>query len=357
MDPATGRPVDNIKWNKDTPHADDVEITDEVLLTAENIWLATSSTGDYHDNMNGEMFMKWVKNKLMPTFKRMLPGKKMVLVMDNAPHHHVREIGTLSGKTKGAIIDLMKKYQVDHLLLPLTDERKQLMELLPEGHGHVVEDGHVRVPFDEEGFKKTKSKHNALTTPTADELKVGFVAWLKKHKPDVLRCKIEKFIEDEGGAVLWTPPCCPDLQPIELFWAAGKGNVSLNYYHSRSCKETVKDLRDGWHGNLCKQGDVMVPRTPEGEDPDVVEQLDPSDCGKLVGHSIKCANERVKAVPGISGEVDGQLTVDPTYQRVDVAPTAVPIDTLVIPLWKASMLRPRRWRSMWRPAVTTAQSI
>ena len=73
----------------------------------------------------------------------------------------------------------------------------------------------------------------------------------------------------------------------------------------------------------------MVPRTPEGEDPDVVEQLDPSDCGKLVGHSIKCANERVKAVPGISGEVDGQLTVDPTYQRVDVAPTAVPIDTLV----------------------------
>ena len=232
--------MDNIKWNKDTPHADDVEITDEVLLTAENIWLATSSTGDYHDNMNGEMFMKWVKNKLMPTFKRMFPGKKMVLVMDNAPHHHVREIGT-----KGAIIDLMKKYQVDHLLLPLTDERKQLMELLPEGHGHVVEDGHVRVPFDEEGFKKTKSKHNALTTPTADELKVGFVAWLKKHKPDVLRCKIEKFIEDEGGAVLWTPPCCPDLQPIELFWAAGKGNVSLNYYHSRSCKETVKDLRDG----------------------------------------------------------------------------------------------------------------
>lgn len=253
----------------------------------------------------------------------------MILVMDNAPYHHVREIGTLSGKTKGGIIDLMKKYELDHILLPLTDEREKLLESLAEGHGHVVEDGHVRVPFDEEGFKKTKSKYNSLTTPTADELKVGFVVWLKKHKPDVLRCKIEKFIEDEGGAVLWTPPYCPDLQPIELYWAAGKGNVSMNYYHARSCKETVKDLRDGWYGNLYKQGDVMAPRIPEDEDPDFVEQLDPSDCGKLVGHSIRCANVRVKAVPGISGEVDGQLTVDPTYQRVDVAPTAVPIDTLV----------------------------
>lgn len=331
VDPATGRPVDNIKWKKDTPHADDVEVTDEVLLTAENIWLASASTGDYHDNMNGEQFMKWVKNKLMPTFKRMFPGKKMVLVMDNAPYHHVREIGTLSGKTKGGIIDLMKKYEVDHILLPLTDERKALLESLAEGHGHVVEDGHLRVPFDEEGFKKTKSKYNSLTTPTADELKVGFVVWLKKNKPDALRCKIEKFIEDEGGAVLWTPPYCPDLQPIELFWAAGKNNVSLNYYHGRSCVNTVKDLRDGWYGNLYKEGDEMVPRVPEGEDPDVVELLDPSDCGKLVAHSIKCANTRVEAVPGISGKVDadGQLTIDPAYQRVDVAPTAVPIDTLV----------------------------
>ena len=48
--------MDNIKWNKDTPHADDVEITDEALLTAENIWLASSSTGDYHDNMDGKQF-------------------------------------------------------------------------------------------------------------------------------------------------------------------------------------------------------------------------------------------------------------------------------------------------------------
>ena len=328
IDPTTGRPVDNIEWNKDTPHADDKTVTDDLLLTAENIWLASSHTGDYHDNMDGELFNKWVVNKLMPTFKRLYPGKKMVLVMDNAPYHHVRGIGSLSGLNKGKIIGLMKEKGVDYILLPLTDERK---ELLKDDHEYVIENEYIRLPFDEEGFCKTKRKFNALTTPTVDELKVGFVMWLREHKPDVLRCKIEKFIEDDGGTVLWTPPYCPDLQPIELFWAAGKNNVALNYYHGRSCKETVKDLRDGWYGNLYRNaGGVMEPRTPEGEDPDIVELLDECNCGGLVRHaSIKCANIRVEAIPGISGKVEDGLEVDDAYERVQVDATAVPIDTLV----------------------------
>eukprot|EP00563_Minutocellus_polymorphus_P018233 CAMPEP_0197732096 /NCGR_PEP_ID=MMETSP1434-20131217/39598_1 /TAXON_ID=265543 /ORGANISM="Minutocellus polymorphus, Strain CCMP3303" /LENGTH=85 /DNA_ID=CAMNT_0043319219 /DNA_START=71 /DNA_END=325 /DNA_ORIENTATION=+ len=74
---------------------------------------------------------------------------------------------------------------------------------------------------------------------------------------------------------------------------------------------------------------VMEPRTPEGEDPDVVETIDPSNCGKLVAHSIKWANERVKAIPGISGRVEEGLDVDADYERVEVQATAIPIDTLV----------------------------
>ena len=123
VDPATGRPVDNIKWNKDTPHADDVEITDEVLLTAENIWLATSTTGDYHDNMRSDIFLKWVNERLIPTFKRVYPGHKMCLVLDNAPYHHKREIGTLQGISKSKIIELMIEDAVKEIELPFTDCR------------------------------------------------------------------------------------------------------------------------------------------------------------------------------------------------------------------------------------------
>ena len=74
---------------------------------------------------------------------------------------------------------------------------------------------------------------------------------------------------------------------------------------------------------------VMTPRVPEGEDPDLVWEIDASDCGGLVRHSIKCANDRVKAIPGISGTVEKCLVVDPEYKRVEVTPDAIPIDTLV----------------------------
>ena len=38
--------------------------------------------------MNGDMFEKWLKERLIPTFKARYPGKRMYLVMDNAPYHH-----------------------------------------------------------------------------------------------------------------------------------------------------------------------------------------------------------------------------------------------------------------------------
>ena len=47
-------------------------------------WKAKSSTGDYHDEMNGDNF-KWVKEKLIPH----LPPKS-VLIIDNAPYHNLQ---------------------------------------------------------------------------------------------------------------------------------------------------------------------------------------------------------------------------------------------------------------------------
>ena len=44
--------------------------------------------GDYHDNMDGTMFMKWIDERLVPTVRAKYPGKAVYLVMDNAPYHH-----------------------------------------------------------------------------------------------------------------------------------------------------------------------------------------------------------------------------------------------------------------------------
>ena len=75
----------SMTWSGDTPHTHDSN--PESSKTAELLWVSNSSTGDYHDNMNGEMFMQWVQKKLTPAFKEFCldkfgEEKKMILVLD-----------------------------------------------------------------------------------------------------------------------------------------------------------------------------------------------------------------------------------------------------------------------------------
>ena len=65
-------------------HRTDSEHTCEYLFLKK-------STGDYHGMIKNQNFMEWVDEKLIPTFKARFPDKKMILVLDNAPYHHVIE--------------------------------------------------------------------------------------------------------------------------------------------------------------------------------------------------------------------------------------------------------------------------
>ena len=113
------------------------------------LWIAQSHTGDYHDNMNSDMFMLWVKEKLVPVFEQQYPGKTMVLVANNAPYHHKRVIGSLASVSKNKIVDMMLEHSVEYIDLPLTDKRMELV-------GNEVEDrgGCIRIQFDPEEQKK-----------------------------------------------------------------------------------------------------------------------------------------------------------------------------------------------------------
>ena len=70
-----GIPVSDLKWNGDTPHPTK---RNDNELTCELMWKASSSSGDYHDNMNSEMFMRWTTEKLVPTFEKLYPQKNGV---------------------------------------------------------------------------------------------------------------------------------------------------------------------------------------------------------------------------------------------------------------------------------------
>jgi hypothetical protein len=74
-----------------------------------------SRKGDYNKNMNSKMFLKWVNEKVLPTFARLYPGKNL-LIMDNALYHHKRDIGALSNKAKKELIETMKDNNIPHIL-------------------------------------------------------------------------------------------------------------------------------------------------------------------------------------------------------------------------------------------------
>ena len=207
-----GIPVDDLKWSGDTPHP---EPRADGKLTCELLWLANSSTGDYHDNMNSNMFMKWVQEKLVPTFDRLHPGKKMLLICDNAPYHHKREIGSLSGLSKAKLLDLCVKHEFEYLDLECTTSR---VDAFDEDLVTNVEDrGSVfRVDFNVELFRQMSSKSKPWA-PSAKELPIAIMEYMRENLPDLLECKVESYMKERGHFILWTPPYCPDLQPIELF--------------------------------------------------------------------------------------------------------------------------------------------
>eukprot|EP01047_Picozoa_sp_COSAG01_P026436 COSAG01_NODE_1704_length_9434_cov_159.120193_3_plen_435_part_00 len=86
-----GQPIDDRTWGRGK--SKDIAQTERDGLTAELLWTASQSTGDYHDNMDSERFMDWVRGRLIPTFEALYgkgtalggrDGKKMIVVSDNA---------------------------------------------------------------------------------------------------------------------------------------------------------------------------------------------------------------------------------------------------------------------------------
>ena len=305
---ADGNEVSDLKWTKDTPHPQN----DDNKLTAETLWIAQSHTGDYHDNMNAEMFMNWVRDRLLPTFEKKYPKKKMIFVADNAPYHHKRAIGSLGNLNKMDLVQLMVDHDVDHVDLPIDERRNDLIGCDPD----VVDGGDsIRITFDpEEQVKRAGKSKGQARIGTTDELRISFVMYLKQFDPEKLECEVENLLKEKGHRILWTPPYCPELQPIELFWAAGKNHAALWYKEGQKMFKTIELLREGWYGNKGKYSR------------DHPYHKKPVDCLKLWKTALEAAsNKFVGYCEGIDGAI-GSLIVDKNHQHENAE---LPIDTIV----------------------------
>ena len=140
------------------------------LKGTELVWKAKSSTGDYHDEMNGDNFFKWVKEKLTPH----LPPKP-VLIIYNAPHHNL---------------------QVDKC--PIQASRKADIQAWLTRQ---------QIPFG------------------ATLLKAELLQICKQHKP-TSSFLLDSILKEYGHDCLRLPAYHADLNSIELIWATMKGYIA-----------------------------------------------------------------------------------------------------------------------------------
>jgi len=190
------------------------EVASTAQVVFEEVYEDGQDTSDYHNTMTGAKFTNWLQNRLLPAFNSIYPGKKMILVMDNAAYHKARDetwVSTNKSQTKDTLADTLINHGVNSITT---------------GKG-----------------TKLPSHLFATTACTKADLLAAVKKWLADH-PDYNRTIVEKLLADKGHRIVYTPPYSPDLQPIEKLWAFIKQLVAARATADRSiteCRDQVEE--------------------------------------------------------------------------------------------------------------------
>ncbi|XP_072384552.1 uncharacterized protein [Diabrotica undecimpunctata] len=133
-------------------------------------WKSTSKSGDYYDDMNYANFKKGLEKNLLCN----LPPNS-VIVLDNAPYHNTQEDKCPTSASKKCV----------------------MQEWLRERN----------------------------IAYTASMLKPDLYNIIELHKPRYVKYAIDRIIRAQGHDVFRLSPYHPDLNPIEMVWAALKSYV------------------------------------------------------------------------------------------------------------------------------------
>lgn len=148
---------------------------------AKLVFKSTTKTGDYHGQMNWELFEKWFTEMLIPN----IPANSLI-IMDNAPYHKILS---------------------DHSPPTPSCSRKKIVAWLEQ---------------------------NKICCRD-DYLKPELIEIIKKMAPEPIYA-IDEIAKSYGHEVLRTPPYHPELQPIETCWGVVKNHIA------RNCDFTMKNL-------------------------------------------------------------------------------------------------------------------
>ena len=148
---------------------------------AKLIFKSTKRTGDYHGQMNQELFTKWFKEKLLPNIP-----ENALIIMDNASYHNILS---------------------PHSAPTIKCKKDKIRSWLEQNN----------IPL------------------STDCLKAEMIDILNKIAPPPTYI-IDEIATEHGHEILRTPPYHPELQPIETCWGVVKNQVA------RNCDFTMANL-------------------------------------------------------------------------------------------------------------------
>ena len=148
---------------------------------AKMVFKSNRKTGDYHGQMNFELFKKWFSEQLLPN----IPEHSLI-IFDNASYHNV----------------------LAECSAPISSSSKESIRTWLENN---------KIPC------------------SADALKAELIEALLKMAPEPTYA-IDEIAKAQGHEVVRTPPYHPELQPIEICWGVLKNEIA------RHCDFTMKNL-------------------------------------------------------------------------------------------------------------------
>ena len=284
-----------------------------VRLTAEMVYEANASLGDYHDNMDSATFISWLRMRFFPTMRHNHPGKRFFLVLDNAKVHKARE--GLNG-AKWQSFSAMKKADIIALLTTWGVKSVNVLRVPKNGVA-------TRVDIAEPNWHARPPKG-----PSKDEL-VGVCKRRKADNPEYFLTKSQKLfremsLEDSNGLdpnfhrMVFTPPYEGfEVQATEPAWGISKGYVSRHPSPKSKIADLMDLFREGLYG-FTGTVNWKVGRGAKLKRYSRSIKHAPVDCAALVSRCEEFMNGWIAADDRLKGTIDALSNPDANAQLLSI---------------------------------------
>lgn len=170
---------------------------------------------DYH--VTSQIFMRYLNNVLLPTARARYPGKRIIIMLDNASSHQGRSGpgAYIPGTTKASTLAALKAAGCHTLLVPQAHAAPpRVLDL--DDPAQVAEAG------------RPSGRANPHR-PTLVQLRALAHQWIRDNRPTMLLTDQQRWALDNDVFLLFTVPYMPDTQPIELVWGTIKTDLRRQY--------------------------------------------------------------------------------------------------------------------------------